>query len=738
MANQSTIKFITNEVVALNILMAKIDRMPQCTGRLLNALSVQLKLVSEMLQTLPEAIKPELGFFFEALEASATEVRSQLSKKGDPNFCLARLMGALEQGERLLQDKTELFLNHLWADQFAVHNHAIVSKADRYGTIISANAKFLEISGYSLEELIGEDHALLNSGQQPKGFFKQVWETLLSGQVWHGTICNRSKKGNLYWVESTIQPILDSDGNVDHFISIRTDVSELKRVEKRLQQSQSFANIGSWELNVQTRELWWSERVAPIFGGDGKTLETSYENFMERVYPQDRQRLQAAVIACIEEGKEYNIEHRVVWKDGTVRWVSEKGDVVRDAHGQPLRMLGVVQDITESKEVAEQLKVAKHAAEAASKAKSEFLSNMSHELRTPLNSIIGFSDLLIHSGLEEKSLRQVENIQQSGRHLLELVNEVLDLSKIEAGVVEMQIGCVDVEQLIDNCLSTLQPMSERYGIDLVFKKPECRETLLADFTRLKQVLLNFLSNAIKYNRPNGEVRIGCEPVTVGEQAMLKMSVSDTGIGIPADRQSQVFEPFDRLGHENQRVEGTGIGLSITKKLIEGMGGQIGFHSVENEGSVFWCALPLAHTDDRETARSNLIEKRTAGHTASAQPSQKVLYIESSPFDMQAMSEALSAFKEVALSIAPTAEIGLDKARELTPEYIIVNTDLLGKGEHERQQYLKLLSESAGRNSTVMVLAPREVAEQGLFEERGGVDRLLTYPLQRSELVALFA
>ncbi|MDP2169371.1 MAG: PAS domain-containing protein [Rhodocyclaceae bacterium] len=511
----------------------------------------------------------------------------------------ARARRARQNTETL--QRLQITLYEREREHLALDQHALVSVADAAGLITYANPAFCLMSGYRLEELLKHSHNILNSGLHPVAFYQDMWSTIKSGKVWHGEIRDRRKDGSFCWMKTTITPFVDADGNVYQYVAIRTDITAIKETQEslriakeRLRRSQIYANVGCWDWDIQTGDLYWSERIAALFGYAEGELETSYDNFLAAVHPDDRQRVIDAVNTCIAHDQLYDIEHRVVWPDGTVHWLQERGAVTRDADGKAAHMLGVVQDIGGRKAAEAKLVASREAAERANRAKSDFLSSMSHELRTPLNLILGFAQVLEYdSALGAEQQRSVAEILKAGHHLLELINAVFDLARIDAGRLDLLLAPVALAPLADECRELIQPLAARRRIALHIELAPGL-AVLADRMRLQQVLLNLLFNAVKYNRETGEIRLAARADAGG---MLRLTVSDTGPGIAAERLQDIFKPFERLGAERSEIEGSGIGLTIAQRLVEAMGGSIEVASEVGTGTTFSISLPLAGSGD---------------------------------------------------------------------------------------------------------------------------------------------
>jgi PAS domain S-box-containing protein len=380
----------------------------------------------------------------------------------------------------------------------------------------------------------------------------------------------------------------------------------------------------------------------------------------------------------------------------------------------------------------QELLEARALAEAGSAAKSEFLSSMSHELRTPLNAILGFAQLLWRDKrepLSERHKQRVEHILKGGEHLLRLINDILDLSRIEAGGISISTEPVSVGDVLEEVRQTLKPLAARQRVHIEMPSiPAELPMVAADRTRFVQILMNLGSNAVKYNRPEGRVIFH---VAASDADHVRITVRDFGIGIPLEKQSTIFQPFQRAGQETGPIEGTGIGLVITKRLALLMRGDVGFESMPGQGSEFWVTLP-AHLEGR--ARPSV---PAATHLAN--PAQLVrdgqrlvLYVEDNPANVLFMQDLLSNFETIDLLVAPSAEAGFEVARRQQPEIIIMDINLPGMDGFQALEALK--REPDTRHIPVIALTAAASERDRQRGEQAGFYRYLTKPVQVDELL----
>jgi PAS domain S-box-containing protein len=482
------------------------------------------------------------------------------------------------------------------------------------------------------------------------------------------------RMGRWFQVRDQVLP----DGCV---VAISTDITELtlaaqqaQLLNERLQLATRAARIAIWD--------WDASQDAPVFDEAAYALlrtrpgefASTAAAWRARAHPEDLPRIERQLRAALKSGEAFTIEGRLLYPDGATadtRWL---GLALRQENGRVTRLIGTVTDITAEKR-AEQMRKAVERAELANRAKSEFVARMSHALRTPMNGILAFAQLMeldeTHP-LPPVHRESVRHIHTAGAHLLALINEMLDLSRIEAGQMELAIGRVEVATAVRACLDLVAPMARERRIQLIDATADARALAVqADPLRLSQLLVNLVSNAIKYNRPGGTVRLACAPAGAGR---IEIRVEDDGIGLTGEQLEGLFQSFNRLGLEHSAVEGTGLGLVITKRLIELMGGNITIESAPRRGTTVSVFLPATALPEPTRAPTPTAAGNAPVPMASYGP-RRVLYVEDNAVNARVVQRILQMRPQVELEVATTGATGIERAAALRPHLALLDLDL---------------------------------------------------------------
>jgi PAS domain S-box-containing protein len=467
---------------------------------------------------------------------------------------------------------------------------------DAEGKVADANQEYVCLTGHrTLAEIKGRAVTEWTTQYDLERIRNEVVKCLAGGQVRNLAIDLRGPDGRITPVEINATVVRDAQGT--RILSLCRDISQRKRAEEAIRRSEerlSLAIAGSgqgiWDWDLVADEAYLDARYGDLTGYGG-VVQQAGTFFQNAIHPEDAAAVIKAMGDHLEGKSEYSIvEYRKRTESGGYRWFHALGRVVaRDTSGSPLRMTGTIMDITERKLAEEELRRAKDQAQEASRAKSEFLANMSHETRTPMNGIIGMTGLLLDTELDHEQREYARSIDHSAQDLLTLLNGILDLSEIGAGKLALEDTTFDLRALTENLTTLLGPSAEAKHLDLACAiEPGVPARLRGDPGRLRQVLLNLASNAIKFtNQGAVAIRVGLDREIRGE-TVLRFSVRDTGIGIPADKFGVLFQTFSQVDASSTRkYGGSGLGLAIAKQLVALMGGEIGVNSVEGSGSEFW-------------------------------------------------------------------------------------------------------------------------------------------------------
>jgi PAS domain S-box-containing protein len=524
---------------------------------------------------------------------------------------------------------------------------------DLNANIQYASPAFFDFTGYTPDEVIGQNTKILKSGKTPDVVYADMWVTITKGETWRGEWVNKKKNGEMYWESISITPIVNSSGQISEYLAIKEEITERKMSEEKI-----------------------------------KDLNATLEN---------------------------RIEER------TKQLAKSNTDLL--------------EEIAVRRKMETELLLARNEAEMANQAKSEFLSRMSHELRTPMNSILGFAQLLGMSTLTESQLKSVKHILRGGEHLLSLINEVLDISRIESGTVSLSIEPVEINGLVNELIDAVTPYAQAKNISVLYDNlGQSNLHVSADRQRLKQIFLNLIDNAIKYNKENGSVSIYAkyQEGTQVKKPSVRISVVDTGIGIGEDNLGKVFNPFERIGADNSQIEGTGLGLAVVKKLTELMYGKLGVTSEVDLGSTFWVEFDFSEPIIRQSKKSSTASN---SNLLTSSNMKTVLYVEDNMPNVELVEQVLeSARPNIRLINTIYGEEAIGLATEHSVDLILLDLNL--PDIHGSEVLEKIRTNRATKSIPVVVISADAMSKQKELLIQAGANDYLTKPLVLDEFLGV--
>ena len=604
------------------------------------------------------------------------------------------------------------------------------------------NPAFTLISGYTLEEILGKRPCDVVKGPgtqlEARRKLREAIDTRTSTKV---EILNYSKSRTPYWVEMHIAPVFDALGKCTHFVAIQNDITERKQseealaeVRQRLEMAVSAGELGTYDWDMVTNHVFYSDSYATMLGYEPSDLEPHLSAWERLVHPEDKKSTRDALHAHLQGARDrFVVEQRMAHRDGTWRWTVCRGRVAQsDDQGRPIRLVGTLQDITARKQSEAALRSAKEAAEAGTRAKSEFLAMMSHEIRTPLNGVIGMTGLMLGTPLDREQRDYIEIIRSSGETLLGVINEVLDFSKIEAGKMEIERLDFDIRATVREAVELVADAAHRKGLRLHSSiDPDVPAALSGDPGRVRQMLLNYLSNAIKFTA-SGQIRVQVSLLdSAAGGSLLRCAVIDTGIGISAEEQKRLFTPFSQADTSTtRRFGGTGLGLAICQRLAALMGGDVGVESAPGNGSTFWFTTrwePGAADHPQE-------ESAPAQFPAFAPMTRRVLVAEDNLTNQKVARLLLERLGCHVDTVANGRE-AVDAVLRASYDLVLMDCQMPEMDGYRATREIRKIESSTGRSTPIIALTAN--AQTGNREQctAAGMDDYLSKPIRAEALAA---
>ena len=617
----------------------------------------------------------------------------------------------------------------------AVNQSAMVTRSDPSGKVLFANDLFCEFSGYQLSELLNQNDRIFNSGYHTKEFWKQFWDTISSGNTWKGEIKNKKRDGKFYWVYTVINPIMDVSGNVEEYLAIRFDVTERKNAELELayirkQTEEIISNIDGamWSVDAGGNTMFVNHAAARLTGYKVEEL-LSDKMLWKKIFRQDvLEKIYESYSDFPDVGETENY-FKLFDKSGEKKWVLIKSRAVRNDLNELVRIDSIITDITKQIKYEQEIKKAREKAEAANIAKTEFLANMSHEIRTPMNAILGFADLLKGNIFSAKHQKYLDGILAGGKSLMLLINDILDLSKIEEGKMEIRKSPVDLRAMMYELDDVFRQKAEAKKLQLAHTTtPSVPRYLFIDEVRLRQILFNLIGNAIKFTDSGSVItHTDCDLMPDGK-VRLRIRISDTGIGIPKTQQKLIFEPFRQMdGQSTRKYGGSGLGLAITKRLVRIMNGSLQIESEVNVGTRISVYLediePVLSEDHLPEEEENYDNLSFFG--------QPVLLIEDEESNREIVKGFLEPF-DVVITEAENGEQALLELQKQKPALIFM--DMMMPEMDGYMAIKKIRAQNRFRDIPIVALTASALSHHEL-EIRELCDAYIRKPFSRADLLA---
>jgi len=615
---------------------------------------------------------------------------------------------------------------------------------DAKGDFVLGNAALARLYNVAPDALVGKSD--IDFGVDPvmaEAFRANVLAIMAGGKT--EIVFERSRDastGEIRHFKSIKKPLKTPSGE-NQILVIAHDITDIVRAqaqvaehEQRLREVMAATLEGIWDWHIASGRVIHNEQWYSLIGYSAGEIADHVDAFAACIHPDDRSSVWAAIQALLEGRTEvYRSEHRMLRKGGSVIWVLDRGQIAeRDADGKPVRVVGAFTDITDRKQDQQALEKALAAANYATRAKSEFLATMSHEIRTPMNGILGMAQLLLSDTVSQEERREwASTILDSGQILLTLLNDILDFSKVEAGRLDLSPSTFSPCHLAHETIAIFDELALDKGIEIDIDCTLGQRLFSGDTTRLRQMLSNYLSNAIKFSE-SGKVTVRItECIGEGQPRLIEFSVSDSGIGIPADKQALLFSPFTQIdASSTRRFGGTGLGLSIVRRLAELMGGEVGVESREGLGARFWFSVALEPASERDVGES--LPKTTTYQDIPNRFEGSVLVAEDNPVNRRVITSLLEKLG-LQVAIAEDGQAALDKLAEQSFDLLLMDVQMpVLDGISATHKIREMETRDGLSRQTIIALTASAFAEDRQCCLDAGMDDYLSKPINYRDLL----
>ena len=619
------------------------------------------------------------------------------------------------------------------------YSPASVVVTDINGTIEYVNPKFSEVTGYTAEEAIGQNPRVLKTGKQPREFYDELWRTILAGETWKGEFCNRKRSGELYWEQASISPIRGPDGQVTHFVAVKEDITERRRAQKALQESErrtrailngTFQLIGLLEPDGTLIEA----NRAALSMGDLERKDVVGRLFWECPWWIHNLALQEQLRVAVPQAAhgefvQFMATHPA--PDGSLHHIDFSLSPIKNEDGKVVYLVPEGHDVTQLKRTEEELHRAKAAAESANRAKSVFLANMSHEIRTPMNAILGFSQLMQQDpALPPEQRARLDTITRSGEHLLALINDILEMSKIEAGRTTAAPTTFDLHALLDDLDRTFRVQADAKGLRWqVERAKDLLRYVVTDEGKLRQMLINLLGNAMKFTQEGGITLYVAANTGEPQNLRLIAEVEDTGMGIAKDEMDRVFGHFEQATSATQEQSGTGLGLAISREFARLLEGDITLSSEVGKGSVFRIDIRVEQGQAND-AQQEPQERRVVG-VRPGQAEVRILVADDVKTNRMLLAQMLTSAGLTVREVTDGQE-ALEAFEDWRPHLVLMDVNMPVMGGHEATRRIK--STATGRQTPIVAVTASAFKEDREAALAAGADGFVPKPFGREEVL----